>query len=84
MANSDDARALERASSEAVEYLRRLHDRPVRASVRYDDLIRQLDVALPEYSSDGIEVLDQVIRQLSPGLVASAGPRYFGFVTGGA
>ena len=84
MSTSDEARALERASNEALEYLRQLNDRPVRASARYDDLVRELDVALPEYSSDGIEVLDQVIRQISPGLVASAGPRYFGFVTGGA
>jgi glutamate/tyrosine decarboxylase-like PLP-dependent enzyme len=84
MSKSDEARALERASSEAVEYLSRLADRPVRASARFDDLVRELDMALPEYSTDGLDVLDQVIRHLSPGLVASAGPRYFGFVTGGA
>ena len=84
MSNSDEERVLERARTEAVEDLRRLNDRPVRASARYDDLVRELDRPLPEHSSDGADVLAQVISEISPGLVASAGPRYFGFVTGGA
>lgn len=33
---------------------------------------------------DAEEVIDEMVRAIDPGLVASAGPRYFGFVVGGA
>ena len=40
--------------------------------------------ALPEEGEDPAAVLDALAAAADPGLVASAGPRYFGFVTGGA
>ena len=83
MANAEEEAALERARREAQGYLRRLSDRPVRAGARFDDLVRELARPLPEQSTPGDEVLADVIDRLSPGLVASSGPRYFGFVTGG-
>jgi glutamate/tyrosine decarboxylase-like PLP-dependent enzyme len=39
---------------------------------------------LPEDGAEPARVLEQLARSVDPGLVASAGPRYFGFVTGGA
>jgi glutamate/tyrosine decarboxylase-like PLP-dependent enzyme len=39
---------------------------------------------LPEEDEDATAVLGELVRAADPGLVASPGPRYFGFVTGGA
>jgi glutamate/tyrosine decarboxylase-like PLP-dependent enzyme len=47
-------------------------------------LKRALDVSMPKASSDAAEVLAFLDDFGSPATVASAGGRYFGFVTGGA
>lgn len=39
---------------------------------------------LPETPSDAVAVIDLLCRVVEPALVASVGPRYFGFVIGGA
>jgi len=44
----------------------------------------RLDFALPEAGRDAASVLALLDDYGSPGTVASGGPRYFGFVTGGA
>jgi len=75
---------LDRARAAALAFFESLSDRPVRADARYDDLLRSLPATLPEAPTDAATVLDDLVRQVDPGLVASAGPRYFGFVTGGA
>ncbi len=41
-------------------------------------------VELPEGPTDPRKVIDELVNAAEPGLVASPGPRYFGFVTGGA
>ena len=42
-----------------------------------------LDIALPEGPTDPVVVVDALHTHGSPAAVASAGPRYFGFVIGG-
>ena len=39
---------------------------------------------LPQGPADPLTVLEELVEHADPGIVASAGPRYFGFVTGGA
>ena len=39
---------------------------------------------LPEQSHDPVVVIQQLARDADPGIAATVGPRYFGFVTGGA
>jgi glutamate/tyrosine decarboxylase-like PLP-dependent enzyme len=39
---------------------------------------------VPERGEDSTIVIDALVAGIDPGLVAGAGPRYFGFVTGGA
>ncbi len=72
--------ALGRAAELAAAWLATLPERPVRAAGEPDGLRGPL----PEEGADAVAVIDALAAAAEPGLVASAGPRYFGFVTGGA
>ncbi|HEX5781214.1 MAG TPA: pyridoxal-dependent decarboxylase, partial [Solirubrobacteraceae bacterium] len=76
--------ATRRAAELAEEHLATLRDRPVRAAVSYEDIVAALDEPLPERGEDDVAVLEHLVATAGPGVVASPGPRYFGFVTGGA
>jgi len=71
---------LRRAHELAAAWLEQLPERPVRPA---GDPVG-LRTALPERGEEPAEVLDALAAAAEPGLVASAGPRYFGFVTGGS
>jgi glutamate/tyrosine decarboxylase-like PLP-dependent enzyme len=72
------------AAQHATSYLARLKDRRVFPSREDVAALAELDVVLPEEPSSDEETLETLHRVGSPATVASAGPRYFGFVTGGA
>ena len=74
---------LHRTAQIAEEYLATVGDRRVGASLGYEDVLASLDRPLPELGEDAEVVLD-ALAALEPGMNATAGPRYFGFVTGGA
>jgi len=70
---------LDRAAALARAWLETLHDRRVGAAGEPHGLRG----ALPEQGEDPVAVIEALAAAAEPGLVASAGPRYFGFVTGG-
>ena len=74
---------LHRMAQIAEEHLAGLADRRVGASLTYEDVLAMLDGPLPETGEDAEAVVDAVAA-LEPGMVATAGPRYFGFVIGGS
>ena len=76
-------RAMRRAAELAFAYLRGLPERTVGARADAADLREALGT-LPEDGQDPEGVIDALASAVDPGLVASAGPRYFGFVIGGA
>jgi glutamate/tyrosine decarboxylase-like PLP-dependent enzyme len=68
---------LERATAHALDYLASLPDRRVNATAAPSF------GNLPEDPVDPATVIDELAHAVEPGLVASGGGRYFGFVTGG-
>ncbi len=80
----DNRDALLRRTAElAAGFLDRLPDRPVARAVNLDELRAALGGPLPAAGEDPGEVIELLARRADPGLVGSAGPRYFGFVVGG-
>jgi glutamate/tyrosine decarboxylase-like PLP-dependent enzyme len=76
--------SLSRAFERAREYIRSRTERPVWPTVSLDDLRAALGTGLPAEPVDPVVVVDELARGADPGLVTTTGPRYFGFVTGGA
>ncbi len=74
--------------SDALEHARRyrasLAERPVGARATAVELRARFDVPLSEGGEDGRSVLRALAVEGDPGLVATAGPRFFGFVIGGS
>ena len=81
---SDERELLRRTAELAADFLDTLDERPVFPLMPVEDLGAQLAVPLPDAPTDPLEVVETLARELDTGLVASAGARYFGFVTGGA
>ena len=75
---------LREAAARALAYLGGLADRPVAPAAAAVAALDRLDFALPGAGQDAASVLALLDDYGSPGTVASGGPRYFGFVTGGA
>ncbi len=74
---------LARTKELAQAFLETLADRPVVERANLEALRAALGGQLPHDGIDGATVIEDLARDVEPGLVASAGPRYFGFVTGG-
>ena len=69
---------------EAARWFEALDARPVRATASGDELRRALGGALPEEGTAAETVIQMLARAGMQGTVATAGPRYFGFVVGGS
>ncbi|MFA5908357.1 MAG: aminotransferase class V-fold PLP-dependent enzyme [Vicinamibacterales bacterium] len=68
----------------ASRYLAEAPERHVGAQATREQLFRALGGPLPTSPTEPVTVIDQLAANADPGLVATIGPRYFGFVTGGA
>lgn len=75
---------LEDAARRAARYLESLAERSVAPSTASVEGLAVLDEALPEGPTDPARVLALLDEAVSPATMAMAGPRFFGFVIGGA
>ena len=75
---------LDDAARLAHEFIDGLPSRPVGATAAIEELRSRLARPLTEGGEDPRDVIEDLARDVEPGLTASAGPRYFGFVIGGA
>ena len=76
--------ALDAALQAARGYLAGLPGRPVGARASLAELRAALGGPLPQEGTDAARVVTELARNADGGIVATAGPRYFGFVVGGS
>ena len=75
---------LTRTADLAATFLDSLETRRVGGPVDLAALRHRMGGPLPELGTQPVEVVNELAVAADPGLVASAGPRYFGFVIGGS
>ena len=76
--------ALDRAHELARDWVQRLGTRPVSRRPGPADMAALLDEPLSETGCDPSAAIDEWLRRAEPGITASPGPRFFGFVNGGS
>src|SRR5689334_18492789 len=81
---TDRTRGLDVAAEHARRFLDGLDDRFVGPHVPASELRAALGGPLPEDGTDAAAVIEALATAGNAGLVATAGPRHFGFVMGGA
>ncbi len=74
---------LERTCALATAYLAGARDLPVGPPVDYETLLTTVGVPLAAGPTPPLQVINELAERVRGGLVTSAGPRHFGFVTGG-
>ena len=79
-----DPDLLRRTAELAIEHLSALPERPAGARRGVGEVEAALGGPLPDAGVAPAQVVEELVAAVQGGLVASPGPRYFGFVTGGA
>lgn len=80
----DVRNTLDLAARSAIAFLESLETRPVHAVESKDDLRARLELALPRTGTAAVDIVTQLVRDIEPGIRASAGGRFFAWVIGGA
>jgi len=81
---SDLAKLLARVAEIVCEDRTDFEDARVAPDITVEQVRELLDGSLPESGSDDATVIDEFVAAARQALVASPGPRYFGFVIGGS
>ena len=80
----DHRQLLRQTADLAADFLDGLPARPVAPRATHDELLATFGGDLPDRGEASGEVIDHLATIAEPGLIASAGPRFFGFVIGGS
>lgn len=79
----DYSRALNRAHHHATEWLKTIPSRPVHPHQSADELAQRFDQSFHEEGADPVDVVDELVRRVEPGLMVMPSGRFFGWVIGG-
>ena len=82
--NDNPADSLAQVLAYARTYIESRGSREVWPRATLAELRSAIGGSLPEEPVSPASVIDDLIRAADPGIVTTTGPRYFGFVTGGA
>jgi glutamate/tyrosine decarboxylase-like PLP-dependent enzyme len=74
---------LAQARAHALSYIESLPERDVSRTVDRDTMLEALGRKLNDDPTDPRAVIDQLVAAVDPGIVATSGGRFFGFVEGG-
>jgi glutamate/tyrosine decarboxylase-like PLP-dependent enzyme len=72
------------AFDEAVRYRENLGESGYQPRRSYNEMREAFREPTPEEPKDGVAVIRELARRAEPGLMAMAGPRFFGWVLGGS
>jgi glutamate/tyrosine decarboxylase-like PLP-dependent enzyme len=81
---TDERELLRRTAEIAGDFLDSLEERPVFPRDSMEDIAEALGGPLPDAPTDPLEVVELLAREVDRGVVATAGSRYYGYVTGSA
>lgn len=76
-------RLLESTATRAADYVDGVSARPLQSALTASELRSQLGGPVPEQASPALDVIDELITAVEPGLLNSSGSRFFGWVIGG-
>jgi glutamate/tyrosine decarboxylase-like PLP-dependent enzyme len=82
--DQDLAALLAATAARAARFYAGLPERSVHATATVEELRAALGGPLPDHPEDPATVVEALAERADGGIVASAGPRYFGFVVGGS
>ncbi len=75
---------LKQSLKHSVAYLESLDNREVIKGATSQELRKLIGGALPLHSADPVQVIDDLVKNVDKGLLASGGPRFFGYAIGGS
>ena len=74
--------AMEQAAYRAIAYRRKVADAKRTPAASYADMLAAFDGPTPETGGDAVGIIDDLVERATPGIRASTGPRFFGWVIG--
>ena len=81
MTDSDFA-AMMRAAQAAIDYRRRIVTAETTPAATYAEILPGFDAPVPEQGGEADAIIAELIERATPGIRASTGPRFYGWVIG--